>query len=121
MSRGRAETKSPTSCRTRVTTPWRKQLLPQRGQGRCLKLRLRRTIFAGGRSSGLVIPSVGSATYCPGPDTAMASLARNLRHLLACVTAILSLMMLQTLLFAFIFDLAPVCRHRCFLHQVSCY
>src|SRR5215472_1653643 len=77
MSRGRAETRSPTSCKTRVAAPCRKHALPQRGHGRCLKLRLRRMIFACGKSSGLVMPSLGSGKYCPGPDTAEPSMAKH--------------------------------------------
>ena len=77
MSRGLPATRSPTSCSTRVRVRLRKHDLPHRGHGRCVKLRLRRTIFAFGRSSGSVMPSVGSGKYCPGPDTATPSLATS--------------------------------------------
>jgi transposase len=58
----------------------RKHDLPHRGHGRWLKLRLRRTIFAGGRSLGSVIPAVGSGTYCPGPDTEGNALLSAVRY-----------------------------------------
>src|SRR6267143_4056346 len=75
MSRGRPATKSPTSWRIRLPVRLRKQDLPQTGQGRCVKLRLRSMILALGRSSDRVTPSVTSGKYRPGPDTAKPSLA----------------------------------------------
>src|SRR3954454_25249566 len=44
--------------------------MPQRGQGRRRKLRLRMLTLGLGRSSTRVIPSLGSGRYSPGPGMA---------------------------------------------------
>src|SRR5438132_1471240 len=116
MSRGRPSTKSPTSCKIRSPIRLRKQDLPQKGQGRCVKFRVRRIILAAGRSSGRVMPSVASGRYCPGADTAKPSLARcagqGIYRICSFQSWAMSLLMLKTLfLRGFDGDAPAVVRH----------
>src|SRR5439155_4440604 len=65
-----------TSCKIRSPIRLRKQDLPEKGQGRCVKFRVRRIVLAAGRFSGRVMPAVAPGRYCLGADTAKPSLAR---------------------------------------------